>query len=181
MPQKYDDKLDAEDEYKLFCEADKAWENGDLRAAFELFLAMAMRGYQPSWLNVGYFFHSGLYVKRDLAKAEYWYHKAYRSGDSSGASNIAMLHKQGSRWGRMSWWLRKSLAMGNEEVRLEIGRVYECGRGCDRNPAKAEHFYRRLLSSEFVSEGAKEDANQGLGRLGRRGSGKDFGTKRVLR
>jgi len=54
---------------KLFVEANAAWDKGDLRRAFELFLQAAKLGDRSSQLDLGYFFDCGLHVKKDKKKA----------------------------------------------------------------------------------------------------------------
>jgi TPR repeat protein len=45
-------------------------------------------------LNLGYFYDRGLGVRRSEAKALYWYRRAYRRGDASGANNIGTIYRE---------------------------------------------------------------------------------------
>jgi TPR repeat protein len=75
----------------LFIRADHAWNRGNLRAAFRLFLKAAQGGDRAAKLNVGYFYDKGLGTRRDLTAALYWYQRAYRAGDASAATNIGTI------------------------------------------------------------------------------------------
>src|SRR6266481_6031989 len=75
----------------LFIRADHAWKQGNLRAAFRLFLEAAKDDDNAAQLNVGYFYDQSLGTQQDLAAALCWYKKAYRSGDASAANNIGTI------------------------------------------------------------------------------------------
>src|ERR1700722_16725425 len=93
----------SEGSMRPFLKANEAWEKGDLGRAFGRFSLAAIRGDPPSQLNLGYFFDRGIHVKKDKAKAMYWYYQAYRSGDASGANNIATLYREERKYSKMLW------------------------------------------------------------------------------
>lgn len=152
---------------RLFIKADAAWDRGDLRRAFQLFLCAAESGDSPSQLNVGYFFDRGLHVKKDKTKAMHWYYQAYRQSDASAANNIATLHRECGSTGRMIWWFRRAVAMGDHDALLDLGKCYETGLGLPKQPRQAMICYRRVLASEQVTQFTKEQAKRRLLRLSR--------------
>lgn len=160
-------KKSAKDNAKLFVEADAAWDQGDMRRAFELFLRAAESGDAASQLDLGYFFDYGLHGKQDKQKAMYWYYQAYRQGDAAGANNIATLHRERGHDGKMVWWFRRAVAMGDHDALLELGKYYETGVGLPKSPRLAMLCYRRVLLSEQVTEFSKEKAKRRLARLKR--------------
>jgi TPR repeat protein len=149
----------------LFNDANTAWDGGDLRKAFELFNQAAELGDSASQLDLGYFFDNGLYVKKDKKKALYWYRKAYIQGDASAANNIGTVYRDLGDKKKMVWWFRRAAALGDVDVLLDLGKLYEKGRDVPKNMAKAERFYRRVLLSEYVTQGSKEEASNRLARL----------------
>ncbi len=152
---------------RLFVRANTAWDRGDLRTAFELFMRAAETGDSSSQLDLGYFFDCGLCVKKDEKKALHWYYQAYRQGDAGAATNIATVHRDCGRTGRMIWWFRRAIAMGDHDALLDLGKLYESGIGVAKSPRRAQQCYRRILASEHVTESSREQATKRLSRLQR--------------
>jgi uncharacterized protein len=153
------------DTEKLFARASVAWDKGNLRLAFDLFLQAASLGDYHSQLDLGYFFDVGLHVKKNKNKALCWYYKAYRQGDACGAANIATIHRDRREAAKMLWWFRKAVAMGNQDELLDLGKCYETGFGVPKNTKKAKQFYKRVLLSKHVLDSSKEQAQARLAKL----------------
>jgi TPR repeat protein len=143
---------------RLFRTANAAWDRGDLKRAFGLFLQAAKAGDPSSQLDLGYFFDTGLYVERDKQKALHWYHKAYCQGDAGAANNIATVHRESGELGKMVWWFRRAAALGDDDAFFELGRCYEKGLGVAKNVAKARRLYGRVLASRNVVDNTREQA-----------------------
>jgi uncharacterized protein len=158
-------KRAAKQDHKLFVQANSAWDRGDFRSAFELFSRAAESGDVSSQLDLGSFFDRGLHVKKDEKKAMHWYYRAYRRGAASAANNIATLHRDGGRIGKMVWWFRRAVAMGDHDALLELGKCYETGVGLPKSPRRAMLCYRRILVSEQVTQFTQEQAKRRLARL----------------
>jgi TPR repeat protein len=152
---------------KLFVKANAAWDRGDLSRAFELFSCAAEAGDVSCQLDLGYFFDRGLHVKKDNKKAMHWYYQAYRQGDAGAANNIATLHRECGRTGRMIWWFRRAVAMGDHDALLELGKCYEAGIGLPKSPRQATLCYHRVLASDQVTQLSQERAKRRLSRLKR--------------
>ena len=150
---------------KLFVKADAAWDKGDLRGASELFRRAAERGHSASQSNLGYFYDCGLHMKKDSGKALHWYYQAYRQGDASAANNIATVHRDCGRVGKMIWWFRRAIAMGDHDPLLDLGKYYETGVGVVMNLKKAIECYDRILGSKWVTEQTREQAQKRLAKL----------------
>ena len=65
---------------ELYRRGDEAWSKGQLRSAFELFLAAARAGLEGAFGTVGNFYHNGIGVRANPDAAIYWYRLAYRAG-----------------------------------------------------------------------------------------------------
>ena len=127
-----------------------------------LFSQAAQAGDASSQLDLGYFYDQGLYVKRDKAKAMHWYSEAYRRGEPGAANNIATLHRDSGRVGKMLWWFRRAVAMGDHDALLELAKCYEKGVGVAKDLLRAKLFYRRLLASNSITEFSREQAMKRL-------------------
>lgn len=148
-----------------FKDACSAWDSGDLAKAFGLFSRAAESGDSSCQLNLGYFYDCGLHVARDQGLARYWYHRAYRQGEASAASNIAMIHRDSHEYSRMIWWWRAAARMGDADALLELGRCYESGCGVPRNRDRAMGCYAQLLASSHVTGVSRQTAEGRLRHL----------------
>jgi TPR repeat protein len=156
----------SEEKNCLFNEADAAWDKGDLRQAFTLFMRAAKLGDLSSQLDIGYFFDNGLFVKKDKKQALKWYRKAYLQGDPCGANNIGTVYRDMGETRKMLWWFMRAAAMGHPDALLDLGKRYESGSAVPINLGKAKLFYRRVLSSKHATEDGKAEARNLLTRLG---------------
>jgi TPR repeat protein len=165
LPNKNKSSRATDDKEKLFNEANTAWDHGDLRKAFELFMRSAELGDTGSQVDVGYFFDNGLFVKRDRKRALLWYRKAYLQGDAGAANNIATVYRELGQTKKMLWWFRRAAAMGDIDVLLQLGNRYERGDGVPKDLEKSKVFYRRVLKSTYATKDDKAHARNRLGRL----------------
>ena len=152
-------------EKHLFTEANTAWDRGDVRQAFTLFMQAAKLGDRASQLDLGYFFDNGLSVKKDKTKAIEWYRRAYLQGDAGAANNIGTVHRDLGDTRKMLWWFRRAAAMGDPDVLLDLGKRYEIGLAVPRNLAKAKLFYRRVIASKEATIDGKTEASSRLATL----------------
>ena len=140
----------------LFFRADKMRENGNNRAAFQLFLKAAKQGDVSSRLNAGYCFDVGLGTRRNSSAAMYWYKRAYRSGDASAANNIGTIWRDRARPQRAQFWFRRAVQMGNDGSNLELAK-YELAK---HNPRRAMKLLQKVRHSQSVSESEIEEAER---------------------
>jgi TPR repeat protein len=155
----------SQEKNRLFTQANAAWDKGDLRQAFALFMQAAKLGDVSCQLDLGYFFDQGLSVKKDKKKALEWYRRAYRQGDAGAANNIATVYRDLGDTRKMLWWFRRAAAMGDLDVLLDLGKRYEKGLAVSRNPAKAKIFYRRVLANKCATHDDKAEARARLAGL----------------
>jgi len=138
-----------------FVRADRLLERGQLRQAFVMFRGLAKRGYSPSLLNLGYFYDVGLGTRKNRGKALYWYRRAWRDGDASGAHNIGTIHRDRRDRAKALAWFSRAARAGNDSSRLEIAKIY-IDRGTHRHQA-AQHL-RTVVKSNRVCESDAEEA-----------------------
>ena len=95
----------------------------------------------------------------------HWYYNAYRQDDQGAANNIATVHRDNGRMGKMIWWFRRAVAMGDHDALVELGKFYETGFGVAKNLARAADCYRRVLASTNVTQFSQEQAAKRLAKL----------------
>ena len=147
----------------LFIRADHAWKQGNLRAAFRLFLKAAKSGDRAAKLNVGYFYDQGLGVGRDLTAALYWYKRPYRSGDASAANNIGTIWRDKGNAKQALAWFQRAVRLGDHATNLEIAKHF-LGRD---EASKATMYLMRVRESDCVSEADIQEAKRLLHRAKR--------------
>jgi uncharacterized protein len=148
-----------------FEKASVAWDKGDTKLAFELFLFAAERGDTSGKHSVGYFYDLGIHVRKDSTKALFWYRLAYKDGSSAAATNIATVYRDLKEYGKMIWWIRRAVAMGDGDALLDLALCYLRGKGVKPNREKAIQLLRRVLMSDHVTRHSEEIAARHLRRL----------------
>jgi TPR repeat protein len=152
---------------QLFEEGSIAWDAGKSRQAFALFLQAAELGDPGAQLNVGHFYETGESVRKDIAKALYWYKSAWRHGRQTGAcSNIAQLHASAGRKRlAMSWW-KKAVDRGDGDAALDLAKFLL--RGNKRTEIRATNLLNVATKSKRISPVGIGEAKTLLQIFGRR-------------
>ena len=144
----------SQEKNRLFTQANAAWDKGDLRQAFALFMQAAKLGDVSCQLDLGYFFDQGLSVKKDKKKALEWYRRAYRQGDAGAANNIATVYRDLGDTRKMLWWFRRAAAMGDLDVLLDLDTLQRRPSGRLRRRGCVSGFFTRSLGGAiFPGEG----------------------------
>lgn len=138
--------------------AEAAWEAGHDRLALRLLQRGAELGSDGCMLNLGYAYDVGLGTPPDKVTAMRWYKRAYRRGYASAASNIAVLYKEQGRDRMVFAWYSRAAGLGDGDAMLELTKLLLAGRGVRRSPSKALGDLRGALSTEFICEESREEA-----------------------
>jgi TPR repeat protein len=151
---KSDNALDPE---KLFVEAEQHEEKGDFKRAFQSFLAAARLGHTGCQVNLGNFYGSGKGTRKDMAAAAYWYQKAYRNGDRSGALNLAIDRRNEGRTRSAVIWFKKAIAMNDGDACIALAKIYKDRKG---GQEAAVSLLKQVLpmNRADISEDGKEEA-----------------------
>lgn len=103
------------------------FEQGDYEPCFTGHLALAEKGYPLAECQVGYFYHEGLGVAPDPAKAIYWTQRAADHGDRDGQCNLAWFYEEGIGvpvdLGKARHWYRLA-ALQNHDLAIQKCREY---------------------------------------------------------
>ena len=147
---------------RLFERADKQQEEGKLKSAFCLFLTCAKAGDAGCQNNLGNFYRDGIGVKRNRARALYWYRRAYRRGLRGAASNIGVLFRDEKNLKRALAWFERAR---DGDASLAIAKMYLQ----ENEPTKAMHYLKQACNAEpdEMSEASRNEAEKLLKRLTR--------------
>jgi len=133
------------DTEKLFIKADKEWDKGNLKIAFELFLENAKAGDESSQNSLGIFYESGYGIRKNAKKALYWYKRAVKTGSEAGMFNIALYYFKKGNPARAKFWYKKAIKSGDGDAALEIAKIYLSSKKNKHNINCAKKYLRKAL------------------------------------
>jgi TPR repeat protein len=141
---------------RLFNKADQYDEKGDFKNAFKFFLAAARLGDTGCQSNLGNYYSWGRGVRKDPDKGVYWYKKAYKNGNGTGAFNLAMHRKKEGNLRSAVIWFKKIIANDGDAC-VELAKIYIGRKGGQKTAA---NLLKRALrmNERLMSGGGKEEA-----------------------
>ena len=136
------------DAEKLYIKADKEWDKGNLKVAFDLFLEGAKAGEEGSQNCLGIFYECGLGIRKNSKKALSWYKKSIKNDSSPAIENIAHYYfKQGNPT-RAKFWYKKAIKAGNGNASLEMAKIYLSSKQNKHNTKCAIKYLKKALICE---------------------------------
>ena len=101
-------------------------------------------------------YHSGKGVEKDLAQAFAWCHLALKQEPRAPylAELFSELAEQGHAWALA--WLRHAAEHGDADVHLQLGDIYNVGRGVTQNLTQAVAWYRLALTDKIKQDDVSE-------------------------
>ena len=105
----------------------------------------------------------GNHIRKDVLEALYWLKRAFRSGDSCAAQNIAITYRQMGDLKSAFNWFRKSAETGDGDALVQLGIHHYWGKGTRKNPKAAVSCFRRAAKAQNICEAGKDDAFFWLG------------------
>lgn len=138
----------------LFDQADEAWDAGKPGEAFKLFMQSASEGDSSAYLNIGFFYDTGLAVRKNEKRALYWYKKAAKHGSCSAYSNIGTIYRDKKDFKRARFWFQKALKAGDGDAALELGKLYLS----QKKFSEAVRCFNTAIKSKSVTEASIEEA-----------------------
>lgn len=139
-------------------EAHRAWESRNLAGAFNCFRLGANDGQPGCMLDLGYFYDEGLGTLRSKHEAMRWYKRAFLSGDSCAASNIAILFRERGSHRHMFRWFIAAARRDDGDALVEVAKCYLMGLGAPRSTMMAVANARKALRSAHISPAGREEA-----------------------
>jgi TPR repeat protein len=148
----------------LFIQAYRHEDKGDCKGAFKCLLIAARLGHTGSQINLGNFYSWGKGVRKSAKDAAYWYTRAYKNGDSTGAFNIAIDKRNEGNTRAAVIWFKKALNMKYGEAAVELAKIHMLRRGGMETAVELLRSTRSMKRDE-ISDDAKQDAASLLSRL----------------
>lgn len=148
---------------RLFRDADRLGDAGKHRQAFKLFLEAAELGDASAQLSLGNYYASGTGTRKNLAEAERWYKKAYKTGISSAANNLAIDKRDAQNFRSAILWFKKAVALEDGDAAVELAKLYI---KLNRTPEALAALKQALaVPPSYISEDGREQAEALLEQL----------------
>lgn len=136
---------------------------GQYEVAYKAWLPLAESGYAKAQASIGWMFHSGHGVKKDLQTAAEWYRKAADQGHEIAQNNLGVFYEQGlagpADAKKAAIWYQMAADQGYAYAQYNLGMLYAEGRGVAKDIEQAK-YWLRIASRQKV-----EQATAALGRL----------------
>ncbi len=142
---------------KLFVEAEKLDAKGALKETYDALIEAAKLGHTGAQVTLGNNFSSGHGVPKSDQTAAYWYKRAYRAGDESGALNLGIDKLREHKDRSAILWFNRALTLGSGEAALQLARIYLVKRRGKMKAVQLLEMIQRMKPSQ-ISEEAKEEA-----------------------
>lgn len=130
--------------------------------AVGLLRAAAEGGISQAYDSLAYAYDVGLGVRANRAEAERWYRRAYRSGSSMGAGNLAVIYRDVGDLRTAFRWYRRAAALKDGDAMVDVAYCYQYGIGVRKNISEARKLYRCAISSRDITAYGREEAMYGL-------------------
>jgi TPR repeat protein len=117
----------------------------NLRTAFLLNRRSARLGVHDAQLAMGWFYHNGFGVGRDLVKASRWYKIAARRGDAKAWFSLGQLAFDRGDFLHAATWFRKAARRQHARSIYYLGRLHLDGLGVEQNTRKGARFLRTAV------------------------------------
>lgn len=115
------------------------------RVAVRLMTRAAKRGCKSVSANIGFAYDIGSGVRKNRQTALKWYRRAWRTGDSTAATNSATVHRDANNLRLAFKWYMKAAEKGRGDEALDLGYCYQYGIGVRPNLNAAKRLYHRAI------------------------------------
>ncbi|HYD19164.1 MAG TPA: tetratricopeptide repeat protein, partial [Patescibacteria group bacterium] len=161
----------------------------DLPRAAEYFAKAAAQGDLQSQYFTARFYHLGMGVEKDPAKAAEWYARVDQNEDlldedneliaeyvMGAQSQLGMLYRDGIGVAKdpaaAARWFRRAAMLGSPGSQFRLGAAYETGAGVAADPVEAYRWYGLAASNlaspfgaEFFDDAGAKEASEAMARL----------------
>lgn len=148
----------------LFDEANQAWDAGNKKRAYQLFLAAAENGEEDAFNSIGYFLDHGIGTKKDSSGAYTWYRRAAMRGNLAGCLNLGVWFRDAGNLRRSKFWFEKAYAKGDGSAAYELGKIY-LRQLSGPSVKRASQYLKVAAKSQYISPDEREDAKALLIRI----------------
>lgn len=141
----------------------------------------AEHGFADAQSYLGVLLGSGRGVERNPREALGWLRRAFRQGDVTAATNIAITYRENGHLRAAVRWLRNAALSGSDDgAFVHLGVHYYWGKGVRTNHAAAVRCFRKAISGKNIFEADRDDAHFyiGIAYLEGKGVGRSVGLAR---
>jgi len=122
-----------------------AYDKGDFATAFTIWLPLAQQADLAAMRNVALLLRTGRGVKRDSARALWFYEEAGAKGFALAQVNAAFMHLEGDGIPKnleaAAFWFHEAARAGSPVAQYNLAVMYETGRGVTKDLPKALGWY----------------------------------------
>ncbi|WP_455366573.1 SPOR domain-containing protein [Kaarinaea lacus] len=128
---------------------------GQYQMAYEIWKPLAEHGYAKAQATLGWMYHIGKGVNKDLASAYNWYEKAAKQNHPVAQNNLGVFYEQGLYVGKSSRkaarWYREAAEWGYPYAQYNLGTLYLEGRGVKKDEKEAQ-FWLQIAALQGVEQ-----------------------------
>lgn len=132
-----------------------AYDRGDYRSAYDLWLPIAQQGDLAAMRNVAHLLRHGQGVPRDLETAARWYSSAAQRGLTGAQVNLAEMFYDGEgipqSYEMAAQWYARAARAGHAHAQYKLARMIELGQTDKGNDELAKQLYRWALEAGHSS------------------------------
>ena len=136
---------------------------GQYEVAYKAWLPLADVGYAKAQASIGWMFHTGHGVEKNLQTAAEWYRKAADQGHEIAQNNLGVFYEKGlagpSDAKKAAIWYQMAADQGYAYAQYNLGMLYAEGRGVPKDIEQAK-YWLRIASRQKVDQ-----ATAALGKL----------------
>lgn len=137
-----------------FLEGVTAYETGDFKRAFDIWLPLAQGGDLAAMRNVGLLLRKGEGTPRDPARALWFYEEAGGKGLALAQLNAAFMHLEGDGVPKnaeaAAFWFHAAAIAGSPIAQYNLAVMYERGSGVEKDLPRALAWYALAARSGNV-------------------------------
>ena len=137
-----------------FAKADRLYDEGKYKKAFDEFLLLAESGDTASMSRVAIMYYQGIGIPICLSKSIAWDEKAAALGDFCAMSNLGCTYRSMGDIRKAKVWFEKALELGDGDAALSLAKMYLVS---DKEIERVRSYLLQGLALE-LSDDAREEA-----------------------
>jgi uncharacterized protein len=111
--------------------------------ALKKYRVLAELGNITAQLRLGWMYHAGQGVERNLTEAQKWYEKAATTESPQAQFYLGTLYRAKGEYQQAFEWLKRSASQGYSPAMYFLGQLYCVGEGVELNRAKAFQYFEQ--------------------------------------
>jgi len=139
--QKIDTKTNQD---KEFSRGRMAFLFGNYETAYKIWKPLADQDYAKAQATLGWMYHTGKGVKKDLSIAFSWYEKAAQKNHPVAQNNLGVFYEQGlhvdKNASKAAKWYKEAAEWGYSFAQYNLGMLYLEGRGVKKDEKEAQYW-----------------------------------------